>query len=51
MFFSRDLPDSGIKSVSLMSSASAGGFLTPSATWEALSLVMKQKGPVGRGLS
>ena len=30
-----DLPDSGIKPVSLMSLALAGGFFTTSATWEA----------------
>ena len=29
-----DLPDSGIKSLSSMSSALAGGFFTTSATWE-----------------
>ena len=31
-----DLPDPGIKPVSLMSPALAGGFFTTSATWEAL---------------
>ena len=31
-----DLPDPGIEPVSLMSPAVAGGFLTTSATWEAL---------------
>ena len=31
-----DLPDPGIKPLSLMSSALAGGFFTTSATWEAL---------------
>ena len=31
-----DLPDPGIESVSLASSALAGGFFTASATWEAL---------------
>ena len=31
-----DLPDLGIKPASLMSPALAGGFLTTSATWEAL---------------
>ena len=31
-----DLPDPGIKSVSLMSPALAGGFFTTSASWEAL---------------
>ena len=30
-----DLPDSGIKPVSLLSPALAGGFFTTSATWEA----------------
>ena len=30
-----DLPDQGIKPVSLVSPALAGGFLTTSATWEA----------------
>ena len=30
-----DLPDPGIKPVSLMSPALAGGFFTTSATWEA----------------
>ena len=30
-----DLPDTGIKPVSLKSPALAGGFLTTSATWEA----------------
>ena len=30
-----DLPDPGIKPVSLKSPALAGGFLTTSATWEA----------------
>ena len=30
-----DLPDPGIKSVSLMSLSLAGGFFTTSATWEA----------------
>ena len=33
-----DLPDPGIKPVSLMSPALAGGFFTTSATWEALFL-------------
>ena len=32
----RDLPNSGIKPMSLMSPALAGGFFTTSATWEAL---------------
>ena len=32
-----DLPDSGIKSATLMSPALAGGFFTTSATWAALS--------------
>ena len=32
---SRDLPNPGIKSASLKSSASAGGFFTTNATWEA----------------
>ena len=31
----RDLPDPGIKPISLMSPALAGGFFTTSATWEA----------------
>ena len=31
-----DLPDPGIKPTSLMSPASAGGFFTASAPWEAL---------------
>ena len=31
-----DLPDPGIEPVSPMSPALAGGFLTASATWEAL---------------
>ena len=30
-----DLPDPGIKPASLMTPALAGGFFTPSATWEA----------------
>ena len=33
--FSRDLPDSGIKPVCLMSPALAGGFFATSSTWEA----------------
>ena len=33
---SRDLPSPGTESVSAMSPALAGGFLTTSATWEAL---------------
>ena len=33
-----DLPDPGIKSVSLTSPALAGGFFTASATWEAHSV-------------
>ena len=33
---SGDLPDPGIKPASLMSPALAGGFLTPRATWEAV---------------
>ena len=32
----RDLPDSGVKSMSLPSPALAGRFCTSSATWEAL---------------
>ena len=32
---SRDLPDPGIESMSVMSPALAGGFLTTSSTWEA----------------
>ena len=32
--FSRDLPDPGIESVSLISPSLAGGFFTISATWE-----------------
>ena len=36
MASSRDLPDLGIKLVSLMSPALAGGFFTASITWEAL---------------
>ena len=32
-----DLPDPGIKPMSLMSSALAGGFFTTGATWELLS--------------
>ena len=32
--FPRDLPDPGIKPVSLMSPALAGGFFTTRATWE-----------------
>ena len=35
-----DLPDTGIKPVSLMSPALAGGFFTTSATWEAHSLLL-----------
>ena len=35
MSFSRDLPDSGIKPVCLMSPALAGGFFATSSTWEA----------------
>ena len=35
MSFSRDLPDPGIKPMSLMSPALAGRFLATSATWEA----------------
>ena len=31
-----DLPDPGIEPMTLMSPALAGGFLTTSATWEAL---------------
>ena len=38
-----DLPDPGIKPVSLMSPALAGGFFTTSATWEALLEYMKVK--------
>ena len=34
----RDLPDPGIKTVSLMSPALAGRFFTTSATWEAPSI-------------
>ena len=34
-----DLPDPGIKPLSLTSPALAGGFFTTSATWEALSLI------------
>jgi len=34
-----DLPDQGIKPVSLMSPALAGGFFTASTTWEALILL------------
>ena len=34
MPFLGDLPDPGIKPVSLMSPALAGGFFTTSATWE-----------------
>ena len=37
---SRDLPDPGIESASLMSLALACGFFTTSATWEALRLYM-----------
>ena len=33
-----DLPDPGIKHVSLMSPALAGGFFTTSTTWEALTV-------------
>ena len=32
----QDLPDPGIESTSVVSPALAGGFVTPSATWEAL---------------
>ena len=32
---SRDLPDPGIESMSVMSPALAGGFFTTSTTWEA----------------
>ena len=35
MSFSRDLPDPGIKPVSLASPALAGAFFKTSATWEA----------------
>ena len=35
MPFSRDLPDPGIKSMSLTSPALTGGFFTTSTTWEA----------------
>ena len=35
---SRDLPNPGIKPMSLMSAALAGRFFTTSATWEALVL-------------
>ena len=38
-----DLPDSSIKSMSLMSPASAGGFFTTSATWEALYIYWTRK--------
>ena len=37
-----DLPNSGIKPVSLMSSALAGGFFTVSTTWEAYILIISQ---------
>ena len=37
----RDLPDSGIKLVSLPSPAEAGGFFTTSAAWEVQSLHVK----------
>ena len=47
MSFSRDLPDSGIEPGSLTSSAWAGGFLTTSATWEALSPGNETKGSSG----
>ena len=35
-----DLPDPGIKPMSLISPALAGGFFTTSATWEALAFVI-----------
>ena len=35
-FLTADLPDLGIKTVSLMSPVLAGGFFTISATWEAI---------------
>ena len=36
-----DLPDPGIKPMTLMSPALAGGFFTTSATWEALVLWLR----------
>ena len=42
MSFSRDLPDPGIKPVSLASPALAGGFFTTSATWEVIELPYDQ---------
>ena len=38
-----DLPDPGIKLVSLMSPALAGGFFTTSATWEAVAAGMSDR--------
>ena len=35
-----DLPNPGIEPVSLMSPALAGGFFTPSATWEAMTVTI-----------
>ena len=41
--FPGDLPNSGIEPVSLMAPELVGGFLTISATWEALLLQVKSK--------
>ena len=35
-----DLPNPGIEPTSLMSPALAGGFFTPSATWEAMTVTI-----------
>ena len=43
-----DLPNPGIKPVSLMSPVLAGGFFTTSATWEALDMKIEQKRKKGR---
>ena len=37
-----NLPDPGIEPMSLMSPASAGGFFTTSATWEAPKMLLSQ---------
>ena len=45
-----DLPDPGIKPMSLISSALAGGFFTTSITWEALSCATGHQNPLWRNV-
>ena len=42
-----DLPDSGIKPMTLMSPVLAGGFFTTSASWEALELWLRSVNMLG----